>query len=84
MTIKRPVKNVPTVAAEQFIKGAPDAAAGAQDPAGVIRGKKRIITVGIGLDLMPRLDAAAARLSISRAAFINMAIVKTVENTEQS
>lgn len=84
MTIKRAVKSVPAVAAEQFIKGAPDAAAATKDPAGVIRGKKRIITVGIGLDLMPRLDAAAARLSISRAAFINMAIVKTVENTEQS
>jgi hypothetical protein len=84
MTIKKAVKSAPTTTAEHFIQGAPDAGAVAQDPAGVIRGKKRIITVGIGLDLMPRLDAAAARLSISRAAFINMAIVKTVENTEQS
>lgn len=97
MTIKKQVKSVPDEAAEQFIKGAPDAAAGSQDPAGrrisekpVIRGNKRVITVGIDLELMPRLDAAAARLSsttglsISRAAFINRAILKAVENTEQS
>lgn len=40
---------------------------------GVIRGKKQIVTIGFAPDLLKRIDAAAADMGISRAAFINLA-----------
>lgn len=49
----------------------------------VFRGNMRIITVGIALDLMSRLEAAADRLHISRVAFINMALARAIEQAEQ-
>jgi hypothetical protein len=84
MTIKKPVKATEKAAEDKFIKGAPDAAAKAvgSTATGVIRGNKRVITVGIALDLMPRLDAAADRLHVSRAAFINMALTRAIEQAE--
>lgn len=41
------------------------------------------VTVGITLDLMPRLNAAADRLYLSRAAFINMAIRRALDEAER-
>lgn len=82
MAIKKPVKSVERAVADKFIQGAPDAAA-KSNAAGVIRGNKRVITVGIALDLMPRLDAAADRLHVSRAAFINMALTHAIEDAEK-
>ena len=60
-------------AAEAFIGGAPDA------DAGVIRGKKRIITTGFAPDTVDRIDRAAGRLGISRAAWINVAVNRKLE-----
>lgn len=51
----------------------------ADDRKGVMRGKKQIITVGFSPDLLRRIDAAAEALSISRAAFINLACSKAVK-----
>lgn len=45
---------------------------------GVIRGKKQIITVGFTPELLLKIDAAANRVGISRAAFISLACSKAV------
>ncbi len=45
---------------------------------GVIRGKKQIITIGFSPELLNKIDAAAERSGISRAAFINLACSKAV------
>lgn len=76
------VSDVPDTVAEKFIAGAPDAKTKDAGAAGVIRGNKRIISVGIALDLMPQLDAAAGRLHVSRAAFINMALTRAIEQAQ--
>ena len=83
MTIKKPVKTHPRTeaAADAFIAAAPDAkpAIEVQPPpstVGVFRGKKRIITLGLDPTLLDLVDANAAALHVSRAAFINMAITE--------
>jgi len=47
---------------------------------GVIRGKKQIVTVGFSPDLLRKIEAAAAELGISRAAFINLACSKLLKD----
>jgi len=73
MAIKKAVKTNPN----DFIAGAPDAAAPMPQvtPAkGVMRGHKRQITLTLSPDLLPQIDAAAASLGISRAAWVSMTI----------
>jgi hypothetical protein len=78
MTIKKRVK---TDTASNFIAGAPDASAPAKagKTEGVIRGKKRIITLGIDPDLLDEVDKCAAAVHISRAAWLNQAIALTIQ-----
>ena len=45
---------------------------------GVIRGKKQNITIGFSPELLAKIDDAAERNGISRAAFINLACSKAV------
>lgn len=45
---------------------------------GVIRGKKQIITIGFSPELLAKIDDAAERNGISRAAFINLSCSKAV------
>jgi hypothetical protein len=73
MAIKKAVKTNP----DEFIAGAPDAAAlTPQEPPvkGVMRGHKRQITLTLSPALLPQIDAAAAALGISRAAWVSMTL----------
>ena len=74
MTIRKAVK--PPRSEEAFISAAPDAAAA--KPAGVMRGKKQVITVGFAPELLEKIDAKAAENGISRAAMINLACSRAV------
>lgn len=73
---KKPVpKGVDPV--EEFIKAAPDAADSVVEttkPKYVRKGKKIQITLTISEPLLGRVDDMAQRLSLSRAAIINLAI----------
>lgn len=75
MTIKKAVKPAEVRAVDAFIEGAPDAPV-AHKSAGVLRGKKLIITIGFEPEALAQIDAAAARCRISRAAWINLACSK--------
>ncbi len=74
MSIVRPKKN-----AEAFISGAPDSATPSERPKFVKKGKKVQITLTIALPLLERVDDLAGRLSLSRAAVINLAIHQGME-----
>ena len=82
MAIKKPVKKD---VAEGFIAGAPDAGAPARDEKGqgVIRGKKRIITLGIDPALLDEVDECAAAMHISRAAWLNRAVALAVRREKE-
>lgn len=60
--------------ADAFIQGAPDA----EQTRGVIRGHRRVITLGFSPETIDRIDAEAARLGISRAAWVNMVVNKAL------
>ena len=76
MTItKKPQKAARTPA--EFIASAPD---GEKDRGGVLKGKKRQITLTIMPELLDKVDAMARRLGQSRAAVINMAVYRIVEH----
>ena len=81
MTIKkRPQTGPATAAAEAFISSAPDAAA----PPATTRqrlqtGKKEQISLTITTELLEKVDAMAHKMGQSRAAIINLAIYKAVE-----
>ncbi|KVR30728.1 hypothetical protein WK15_05965 [Burkholderia ubonensis] len=71
-------------AIDQFIGGAPDAAASeSSSQVGLtrapVRRKKETISLGIDPALLARVDAAADRLGISRAAAIAMAVARFVD-----
>ncbi|QUN53144.1 CopG family transcriptional regulator [Burkholderia cenocepacia] len=71
-------------AIDQFIGGAPDSAAPDQSPGTMqartqVRQKKETISLGIAPTLLARVDAVAARLGISRAAAIAMAVSRFVQ-----
>jgi Holliday junction resolvasome RuvABC endonuclease subunit len=67
---------------DKFIAAAPDAAAAATEAAaaGVMRGNKRQITLTLSPALLPRIDAAADALGISRAAWISMTMTKALQD----
>ncbi|WP_343606419.1 CopG family transcriptional regulator [Roseateles sp.] len=72
MTVtKKPARKT----AEEFIAAAPDAGRGGK-PARrrVIRGHKEQLTLTIAPDTVDRVDAAAAKLGLSRTAWITLAI----------
>ena len=76
MTIKKSVKVAAAgPAVDAFIGGAPDASVQnvPTRSAGVVRGKKLIITVGFSPEMLDRIDEGAAQCGISRAAWINLA-----------
>lgn len=77
MTItKRPV-TANTTAIEQFIGRAPDA--GKDEGTVPVRHRKATISLGVDPKLLTRIDALAARLGISRAAAIAMAMARLTE-----
>ncbi len=59
----------------EFIASAPDGAR-----RGVLKGKKRQITLTIMPELLEKVDAMARKLGQSRAAVINMAVYRLVEH----
>jgi hypothetical protein len=65
---------------DKFIAAAPDAAATEAAAAGVMRGNKRQITLTLSPALLPRIDAAADALGISRAAWISMTMTKALQD----
>ena len=76
MTItKKPQKAARTPS--EFIASAPD---GEKARGGVLKGKKRQITLTIMPELLDKVDAMARRLGQSRAAVINMAVYRIVEH----
>lgn len=72
----KPVEPAATKAADAFIDGAPDAAPANRKGTGrgVKVGKKEQIPVIMAPDLLERLDAVAAKLSMSRSATITLAV----------
>jgi hypothetical protein len=71
-------------AIDQFIGSAPDSAAPDQSTGTIpartqVRQKKETISLGITPTLLARVDAVAARLGISRAAAIAMAVSRFVQ-----
>ncbi|KVC58922.1 hypothetical protein WT10_10440 [Burkholderia stagnalis] len=84
MTITKRPDARKAAAIDQFIGGAPDAAApetsSQVEPVRAPgRRKKETISLGIDPALLARVDATAVRLGISRAAAINLAIAQFVE-----
>lgn len=82
MTItKRPGKAAQTTGAEEFIARAPDAAhEAAPEPA---RRRKEVISLGVDPTLLIRVDAIAARLGLSRASAINLAMAHFADDAEK-
>lgn len=81
--VKRPA-SAPPKTADDFIHGAPDAVPVPAPTAtsitkGVQQGKQAQISLAMPPELLAKVDAAAERLSISRAAFIKMAIARAIE-----
>ena len=71
MTITKLTKQT----AETFISAAPDA----RRPRGVKKGNKLQITLTIAPTLLAKVDELSAQLCQSRAAVINLAILRAVE-----
>ena len=65
--------------AEMFIQAAPDASEKVLVTKGVMAGNQRQITVAMPPELLDRIDAAAKKLSITRASFIKMAVSRAIE-----
>lgn len=79
--VKRPPASTARSAAD-FINAAPDATPEAPAPApmkGVQQGKQSQISLAMPPELLAKVDAAADRLSISRAGFIKMTLAQAVE-----
>lgn len=77
MSIVKP--NPKTIAnVDAFIAGAPDSAKA--KPRGVKKGNRQQISLTIAPALLVKIDGLAAQLGQSRAAVINMAIYRAVEN----
>ena len=76
MTITKKSSTTARTAAA-FIADAPD---GENVRRGVLKGKKRQITLTIMPELLEKVDAMARRLGQSRAAVINMAVYRIVEH----
>jgi len=69
--------------AEDFIKGAPDAAKSEVVIKGVTLGKQSQISFAMPPELLVKVDETARKLSISRAAFMKMAITRAVQHEMQ-
>lgn len=66
---------------EDFIGGAPDAAQSrptATKAKGVMKGHQRQISLAMPVDLIARMDAAARKLSLTRAGFLKLAVSRAV------
>lgn len=79
------IKRPPKKSADDFISGAPDAAPAASAAKAaeevisrVMLGKQAQISLAMPPDLLARVDDAAKKLSISRAAFIKLALTRAV------
>lgn len=83
MAITRPAKK-PPADVDAFIAAAPDAAVATPPAPGqpkyVRKGKKLQITLTIAQPLLERVDELAREAGQSRAAIINLAIFKALEN----
>lgn len=86
--VKRPPTGAQsTKSVEDFIGGAPDHVKPSAAPklearapkARVMKGHQAQITLALPVDLLERANAMADHLSISRAAFLKMAITRAVE-----
>ncbi|EPG3568491.1 hypothetical protein ON011_003430 [Providencia rettgeri] len=79
---KKPTNNAATSlnedAATSFINGAPDGKA--EEKKGVVKGKKHQITITMTPELIAQIDTAAAENGQSRAAWINMSCINTLNN----
>jgi Ribbon-helix-helix protein, copG family len=82
--IKRPSQPpAPSATAEAFIQGAPDATA--EEPPvsrGVIQGKQRQVTFAMPPELLDKLEKNARKLSLTRSAFIKLALTRAIEAEE--
>ena len=78
MAIKKAVKTNQATETD-FIAAAPDATAEKEPKPGVVRGKKRQITLTLPPHMLPKIDETAAEIGISRAAWITMAISKALK-----
>ena len=80
--VKKPAKKAITPPkdkkADDFINGAPDAAAAS--PSRVKKGRKVQITLTIAEPLLERVEKLADQLGQNRAAVINLAIVQMLES----
>ena len=79
MTITKKPAKAANDAVEKFIGAAPDASAEPGKPKYVQKGKKIQISLTIAQPLLERVDYLAQRLSLSRAAVINLAIHQGME-----
>lgn len=77
---KRPAAAVASAAADAFIGQAPDAPAAAVQGPSNAHGKQSQITLTLSPELLSRVDAEARRLSISRAGYIKMSLVKSLDD----
>ena len=77
MTIKK--RPSQAVSIDSFIDGAPDALAEEQKPKRVRKGKKVQISFTLDEPLLDRVDEQSSKMSLSRAAFINLALFKALE-----
>ena len=68
----------PEKSIEDFIGGAPAAA----KAKGVMKGHQRQISLAMPVDLIARMDAAAGKLSLTRAGFLKLAVTRAVEQEE--
>jgi hypothetical protein len=78
---KRPAAK-PEKSIEDFIGGAPDSAPAAPAAAkakGVMKGHQRQISLAMPVELIARMDAAAGKLSLTRAGFLKLAVTRAVE-----
>ena len=79
ITLPKPKTSAePTDAADAFISGAPDSNA-VTKARGVKKGNRQQISLTITPNLLLKVDELAAQLGQSRAAVINMAIYRVVE-----
>lgn len=75
---KKTTSTAADTAVDNFINAAPDAKAAIKK--GAVKGRKQQITITMDPDLIERIDLAASENGQSRAAFINMSCINTLEN----
>ena len=86
MSIQRRPKTIgdsPKLNPDDFLKGAPDAANSSPEPVTAfavrMQGNQAQITLAMPSDFLAKASEAAKKLSISRAAFMKLAIARAVE-----